>query len=147
MNILLKQNRPKARVKSPNPFLPRNLPEPADQTARKRRLRHQPYPRRLERAQRDVGEELGRRGRGEVDGGAVVARGLVAEIVDELLLEQFVAAELERALQEVSRGRGAEARGQRADAFVLDHLAETADHAAVVDGRFELDAGFDAGGW
>ena len=144
---LLKQNRPKPRIKRPNTLLSRNLAKATDKPTCKRRLRHQPDPRRLERAERDIGEELCRGGRSEVYGCAVIGCGLVAKLIDELLLEQLVASELEGTLEEVSRRGGAEASPNGADALAGDDLAETADEAAIVFHGVELYSGFDAGVW
>lgn len=98
----------------------------------------------LERAEGDVGEELGGTGRGEVDTGSVVGGSLVAEEVDRLLLEELVSTELERTLEEVT-GEGRADTGQEStSALGLDDLAETTDHAIVVGRGVELDAGLDA---
>ena len=94
--------------------------------------------------QGNIGDELGSRGGGEVDAGAVLGGGLVAEQVDVGLLEELVAAELEGTLEEVTGGRGAEAGQERAGTLLLDDLAEATDEAAVVGDRVELDTGFDA---
>lgn len=94
----------------------------------------------------DISDELGGGGRREVDRGAVLRRGLVAEEVDVLLLEELVTAELEGALEEVAGGRGAEAGQERAGTLLLDDLAEAADHALVEGGGVELDARLDAAG-
>lgn len=98
----------------------------------------------LERAQGDVSEELGGGGRGEVDGGAVLRGGLVAEGVDPLLLEEFVTAELEGSLEEVPGKGRADTSQESASTLVLDDLAETANHATVVGLGVELDTGLDA---
>jgi hypothetical protein len=52
----------------------------------------------FERAEGDIGEEFGGGRRGEVDGGSVIGSGLVAELVDPLLLEELISTELECAL-------------------------------------------------
>jgi len=62
-----------------------------------------------------------------------------------LLLEEFVAAELEGALEEVSREGWADAGEEGACSFGADDLAEGSEDAAVVGFGVELDAGFDAG--
>jgi xanthine/CO dehydrogenase XdhC/CoxF family maturation factor len=76
-----------------------------------------------------------------------VAAGCVgAEEGEGLRLEELVPAELERALHEVAREGGSEARREGARAFVREDRAEGAEHAAVVGCGVELDAGFDARG-
>jgi hypothetical protein len=60
------------------------------------------------------------------------------------LLEELVATELERALEEVAREGWAYTREEGAGAFIGNDLAEAADHAAVVGGGVELDAGLDS---
>ena len=144
VDVLFEQDRTEARVEGTKPLRLRNLAEPAHQPAREGRLRDEANARRFQRTQRDVREELGAGGGGEVDGGAVVGGILVAQQGDGLLLEELVAAEFEGALQEVAGEGWADTSEQGAGAFVGDDLAEAADHAAVVGCRVELDAGFDA---
>jgi hypothetical protein len=60
------------------------------------------------------------------------------------LLEELVATELEGALEEVAGESWAYSGQEGAGALVLDDLAESADHAAVVGCWVELDAGLDA---
>ena len=146
-DILLKQNRSKPRIKRPNTLLSRNLAKATDKPTRKRRLRHQPDPRRLERTERDIGEELRRSRRSQVYGSAIIRRGFVAKLVDELLLEQLIASELEGALEEVSRRGGAKASPDGAGPLAGNDLPETANETAVVFKGVELYPGFDSGVW
>jgi hypothetical protein len=142
--VLLEQNGAETRVESAHALLPQDLAEPTNQAIGKARLRHQSNTRRLERAERNIGEELGERGRSEVDGCAVLGRSLVAEEVDGLRLEELVAAELESALEEVA-GKGWADTGQEGTGAVVgDDLADAADKAAVVGDGVELNAGLDA---
>ena len=137
-NSLFEQNRPEAGVECSDPLLARDLAKPANEPVREGGLGNEADPRRLERAQSDIGEELGQGGRGQVDGGAVVGGGLVAQVVDALLLEELVSSELEGALQKIPRGGGAEAGQKCAGAFSCDDLAEATDHAFVVGDGIEL---------
>ena len=98
----------------------------------------------LERAEGEISEELGAGGGGEVDGGAVVGSGLVAEEANGLLLEELVTTELQGTLEEVTSEGRAGTSEESASALVLDDLLEAADEAAVVGLGVELDAGLDA---
>lgn len=144
-NVLLEQNGAETRVESTETLGSGNLAETTNQTAGKGGLADETDAGGLERAEGNIGEEFCGGGRGEVDGGAVVGGRLVAELVDPLLLEELVAAELERALEEVAGEGRADTREQGAGALVGDDLAEAADQAAVVCDGVELDAGLDAG--
>jgi len=144
VHVLLEQYRTKPRVERAKPLLAVDLPKPTDQAARELGVADQPNARRLERAQRNVGEEFGHGGGREVDGSTVVRRVLVAEHGDSLLLEELIAAEFEGALEEVAGSGWAEARQEGAGAFIGNDLAEATDEAAVVGYGVELDAGFDA---
>ena len=66
------------------------------------------------------------------------------EQVDGLLLEELVAAKLEGTLHEIPGKGGAKASCESASTFVLDHLAESANHAAVVGGGIKLDPSLDS---
>lgn len=143
-NLLLEQNGAEASVEGTDALLLQHLAEAAQQAIGVGGLRDETDTGGLERAEGNVGEELGDSGRGDVDEGAVVDGVLVAEDVDGLLLEQLVSSELESTLQEVSGGGGTEASEQSAGALSLDDLLEATDHAAVVLDGVELDTGLDA---
>jgi hypothetical protein len=66
------------------------------------RLRDEADAARLVRAEEDVGDELGHRGREEVDRGLRVPRGLLADRRGDVDLEELDAAELEPTLDEVA---------------------------------------------
>lgn len=95
----------------------------------------------LERAEGNVGKELSN-GRGtQVDGGPVLLSSLVAEVVDGLLLPEFVTTELESTLDKVSGKGGSETSQESASALVGDDLAEATNEAlgrrgAEIETRF-----------
>lgn len=92
----------------------------------------------FERAEGDIGKELGRGRRGKVDGGSVVGSGLVSELVDTLLLEELVSTELECALQKITCECWANTCEESTGTFVGDDFSETTDQAIVVYGGLEL---------
>jgi hypothetical protein len=143
-NLLLEQDGSETSVERTNTLVLEHLGESTNQAIGVGRLRHQTDTGSLKRAQRNISKELGERGRGEVDGSAVVGGGLVANPVDGLLLEQLVSSELERTLQEVSRGGGTETGQEGTGTLVGDDLLDTAEETAVIGGRVELDSGLDA---
>lgn len=98
----------------------------------------------FEWAEGDIGEEFGGGRRGEVDGGSVVGSGLVAELVDPLLLEKLISTELERALQEVACECWASTSEESTGTFVGDDFSEAANQAIVVCDGVELDSCLDA---
>ncbi len=61
-----------------------------------------------------------------------------------LLLEELVASELQGALEEVAGEGRANTGEERTSTLGLDDFPEATDHAIVVGGRVELDAGLDA---
>lgn len=109
-------------------------------------LRHQSNTGGLERAEGNIGEELGGGRRCEVDGGAVVRCGLVAKVVDGLLLEELVTTELESTLEEVTGESWASTSQKSASTLLCDDLAETTNQSAVVGCWVKLDTGLDAVG-
>ncbi|TKW49736.1 hypothetical protein CTA1_5092 [Colletotrichum tanaceti] len=131
-------------VESADTLVLEHLAEAGDETGGVGGLRDETDAGGLEGAQGNVGEELGGRGGGEVDGSAVVHGVLVANQVDGLLLEELVSSELQGALEEVAGGGRAEAGEQSAGTLRLDDLAETTDQTAVVGGGVELDSRLDA---
>lgn len=122
-----------------------NLAHAADKTGSKCAVRYETDTGGLEWAEGDRGKDLCEGGRGNVYRSTVVAGGLVAELVDALLLEKLVTTELEGALEEVAGECGSGTGQESASALVGDDLSEAADHATVVGGRVELNAGLDAG--
>ncbi|KAH9821981.1 hypothetical protein Tdes44962_MAKER04878 [Teratosphaeria destructans] len=145
-DLLLEEDRTETTVETTQTLRLGNLAKTTQQAIGEARLGHETDAGSLKRAEGNVGEELGKRGGTEVDSGAVLAGGFVPEQRDGLLLEELVAAEFERALQEVA-GEGWAGTGQEgAGALVLDDLADAADQTAVVGDGIELDAGLDAVG-
>lgn len=140
---LLEQDRTETSVEAAETLLACDLEESGGETVGKSGLRHETDTRSLERAKCDVGEELGNGGSTEVDGHAVLDGGLVVHLRDEHLLEQLVATKLETALEEVSEHGGSETSEESTSTFLGDDLTEATDHALVVDGGLELDAGLD----
>jgi len=143
-DLLLEEDGSEAGVESTNTFRLEHLAEAADETAGICRLRDETDAGGLERAEGDISEELGGGRRGEVDACPVVGGILVAELVDELLLKELVATELEGTLEEVAGEGRADTSEKRAGALALDDLPETADHAIVVRDGVELDTCLDA---
>lgn len=140
---LLEQNGSEAGVESTDTLVLEHLGETANETVGVGGLRDETDTGSLERAQGNVGEELGGGRGGQVDGSPVVGGSLNAQAVDELGLEELVTAELEGTLQEVT-GEGRAGTSQKsASALILDDLAEAADETAVVGNGVELDTGLD----
>ena len=144
MHLLLEADGAETGVEGTDTLVLHHLAEARDETRGIGGLRDETDTGGLEGAQGNIGEELGERGRGEVDGGAVVGGSLVAEEVDGLLLEELVTTELQGALEEVT-GEGRTDTGQEGTGtLILDNLAEATDEAAVVGNGVELDTGLDA---
>lgn len=144
-DVLLEQDGSETRVESTNTLVLEDLAEATNQAIGEGGLRDETDTGRLERAQGDVSEELGERGRGEVDGGAVVGGSLVADQVDGLLLEQLVSSELEGALEEVTGSGRTETSPDGASTLGGNDLPEATDQARVVGDGVELYPGLDAG--
>lgn len=143
-NLLLEQKGAKTTVEGGEALLLQDATEARDKAGSEGGLGDQTNTGGLERAEGEISEELGAGGGGEVDGGAVVGSGLVAEEANGLLLEELVTTELQGTLEEVT-GEGRAGTGEEsASALVLDDLLEAADEAAVVGLGVELDAGLDA---
>ena len=94
----------------------------------------------LVRAEEDVRDELGHRGRGKVDAVAVVPGRLLADLVGDVDLEELHTSELEPALDEVALARRHEAGEERAGALARDNLADAADEPLVVFDGVKLNA-------
>lgn len=125
--VLLEEDRTETAVESTNTLSLQDLAKATDQTVGESGLRDETDTGGLERAEGNVGEELGAGGRGKVDGSAVVGSGLVAEQADGLLLEEFVSSELERTLEEVTGSGGTETGEKSASTLLCDDLTETTD--------------------
>lgn len=143
-DLLLEQDGAETSVESTKTLLLEYLAEAAQQTAGVGGLSDETDTGGLERAEGNVGEELGGGGGGQVDTSAVVGGILVAEHVDALLLEELVSTKLEGTLQEVTSSGRAKAGQQSASTLVLDDLLEATNHTAVVCDGVELDTGLDA---
>lgn len=144
-NILLEQDRAETRVESTNALVLQNLAKATDKTVGEVGLGDETDTGSLKRAEGDISEELGRGGRGEVDGGAVLRGCLIAEEIDALLLEELISTELEGALKEVAGSGGTETRPDSAGTLIGDNLPEAADETAVVRYGVELNSRLDAG--
>jgi hypothetical protein len=143
-NLLLEQKGTKTTVEGGEALLLEDATEARDKAGSEGGLGDQTDTGGLKRAKGEISEELGAGGGGEVDGGAVVGSGLVAEEANGLLLEELVTTELQGTLEEVtSEGRAGTSK-ESASALVLDDLLEAADEAAVVGLGVELDTGLDA---
>lgn len=108
-NLLLQQDRTETRVESTNTLILQDLTEPTNKTGGELRLTDETNTGSLKRTQSDISEELSGGRRSQVDGSLVLSSGLVAQVVDALLLEELVTTELEGALEEVTRSGGTEA--------------------------------------
>lgn len=140
---LLEQDGSESRVEGSDALLLEDTAETAEETASEGRLGNETDTGGLEGAESNVGHELGAGRGGEVDSSAVVSSGLVAELVDGLLLEELVTSELEGTLEEVTGSGRTETSQESASTLLLDDLLETADHATVVGSGIELDTGLD----
>ena len=145
-NVLLEEDGAETRVERADALVLEDLTEAADQTVGETGGRDETNTGGLEGAESDGGEELGAGGGDGVDGRSVLAGPLDTEQVDGLLLKELVTAELEGALDEVAGEGRAETGQKRTSAFILDDLAETANHATVVGRGVELNPGLDAAG-
>lgn len=144
LNLLLEQKGTEATVEGAEALLLGDPGEATNEAIGEGGLGNETDTGGLEGAEGEISEELGAGGGGEVDGGAVVGSGLVAEEADGLLLEELVTTELQGTLEEVASEGRAGASKESASALVLDNLLEAADEAAVVGLGVELDAGLDA---
>ena len=154
ISVLFEEDWAKSGVEGTNTFVFENLPESTNQTVRKTRCRDKADASSLERAESNRGEELGATSRYRVDECAILAGFIKTKDVDRLLLEELITAKLERALHEISSTSRAKASCKSANTFILDNLAEAADHTTIVSGRVELDPGLHTmggvlvdGGW
>ena len=144
LNILLEEKGTETTVEGAEALLLSDLGEATNEAIGEGGLGNETDTGGLKRAEGEISEELGGGGGGEVDGGAVVGSGLVAEKANGLLLEELVTTELQGTLEEVTGEGRAGTSEESASALVLDDLLEAADETAVVGGRVELDAGLDA---
>ena len=140
-NLLLEQKGTKTTVEGGEALLLEDATEARDKAGSEGGLGDQTNTGGLQGAEGEISEELGAGGGGEVDGGAVVGSGLVAEEANGLLLEELVTTELQGTLEEVTSEGRAGTSEESASALVLDDLLEAADEAAVVGLGVELDAG------
>jgi len=140
---LLEQDGTEARVESTETLSPCDLGETTDQTVSKCWLGDESDTGSLERTEGNIGEELGGSSGSKVDGGSVVRSGLVAKVVDALLLEELVTSELESPLQEVTGEGWANTSQESTGTLILDDLTEATDETSVVCNRVELDSGLD----
>lgn len=146
-DLLLEQDGAETSVEGTDTLGLEHLAETADQTAGIGGLGDETNTGGLERAEGDVGEELGGGGGSQIDASAVVGGVLIADQVNGLLLEELVTSELEGTLQEVSSSCWAETGQQSAGTLLLDDLLEATDETAVVGNGVELNTGLDAAHW
>ena len=144
--LLLEQDGTETRVESANTLGLEDLAETTDQTVGELGVGNEADTGGLKGAESDVSDELSAGGGTEVDSGAVVGGGLVAEGVDGLLLEELVSSELEGTLEEVTGGGGTETSPDGASTLVGNDLAETTNETVVVGDGVKLDTGLDAAG-
>jgi hypothetical protein len=104
LDILLEEDRSESRVESTDTLVLQDLAETIEKTGGELGVRDETNTGSLKRAESDISEELGGGRGGEVDGSAVVGGSLETELVDPLLLEEFVTSELEGTLEEVTSG-------------------------------------------
>ena len=88
----------------------------------------------LERAERDIGEELGGRRAGEPDGTLVLGGGLLTGQVHVHVLEVLVETVLEETLERVADEGGAETFPETLTALLSNDGAETGRQALVLGG-------------
>jgi hypothetical protein len=143
-HVLLEEDGAETRVEGADAFVLHNLREATEKAVGKGGLGDETDTGGLERAQSNVGEELGDTSRSKVDGSAVVGSGFVAEQVDALLLKKFITTELEGTLEEVAGGSRTETSPNSTSALGSDDLPEATDEAAVVSYGVELDPRLDA---
>ena len=142
--LLLEEDGSESRVERADTLSLGDLAETADEAGSELGVRDETDTGSLERAEGNVGEELGACGGSEVDGGTVVGGGLVSEERDGLLLEELVSSELEGTLEEVTGKGWASTSQESASTLVCDDLTETTDQTAVVCDWVKLDSGLDA---
>lgn len=144
MNVLLEEDGAETRVESANTLVLEDLAETTNQAVGETRCGDKTNAGRLKRTQGNRGEELSGGGGDGIHHTTVLPSLLNAEDIDRLLLEELITAELECTLDEVTSEGWAEASQERTGTLILDDLAETADHAAVVGGRVQLNLRLDA---
>jgi hypothetical protein len=135
---LLEQDGSEARVEGTDTLVLQNLGETTNETVGKGWVTDETDTGSLERAESDVGKELGDGSGGKVDGGTVVGGGLVADHVDGLLLEELITTELEGTLEEVTSGGRTETSPDGTSTLVGNDLPEATDKASVVGGGVKL---------
>jgi len=125
--VLLEQNGAKTRVESTDTLVLQDLCESTDETVGKGWVTDETDTGSLERAEGNVGEELGNTSSSKVDGSAVVRGSLVADHVDGLLLEELITTKLEGTLEEVTGSGRTKTSPDGASALVGDDFLEATD--------------------
>lgn len=141
---LLEEDGSEPRIEGANSLLGGNLAKSRDEAGSECGLGDETNTSSLKRAEGDIGEELGKSRRSEIDGSPVLGGSLYAEEVNGLGLEQFVTTELQGALEGISSNSGPETSEESTGTLISDHLAKTANHALVVNSRLQLDTSLDA---
>lgn len=144
VDVLLEEDRSESRVESADTLILQDLGETTEKTVGELGVRDETNTGSLKRAEGDISKELGGGRGGEVDSSAVVGGSLKTELVDPLLLEEFVTSELEGTLKEVTSGGRTETSQESASTLVGNDLADTTKETAVVGDGVKLDTGFDA---
>lgn len=143
IDVLLEENGSKSRVESTKTLILCNLAHAADETICETWFRDETNTCGFERAEGNVGKELGACRRGKIDGGAVVGSSLVADQTNGLLLEELVSSKLECALEEVTSKCWADTGQKSTGAFICNDLTDAAKEAAIVGDGIKLDFGLD----
>lgn len=126
---LLEENGTETSVEGTNTLLTEDTEETRGKTGSKGGLGDKTDTGGLERAEDNVGEELGNTRGSEVDG-LTVLRGLLdTKVVDSGLLPELVTTELEGTLERVTDNGGAETSEESTSSLLGDNLTEGVDHA------------------
>lgn len=143
LDVLLEEDRSESRVESTDTLILQDLGETTEKTAGELGVRDETDTGSLERAESDISKEFGGGRGGKVDGSAVVGGRLKTELVDPLLLEEFVTSELEGTLEEVTSGGRTETGQEGAGTLSSNDLADTTEETAVVGDGVKLDTSLD----
>lgn len=110
---LLEQDGSETGVEAGDSLLLEDSGESSSESVGERRLGHESDSDGLERAEGNVGEELGDGGGSEVDGLSVLSGSLDTVVVDGGLLPELVTSELERSLDRVSDLKNSKGKASR----------------------------------
>jgi len=144
---LLGENGTKARVESSDPFGLGHLGKAITETAGPSGVRDGSDSDRFQGAEKDIGNEFGTRGRGNVNRSLVIPSLLFPKGLRGVDLEEFDSSELEPSLDKVPNGGGTEACGQGHGSFFGNDLLESSNQSPVVLLSGKKRAEFFVGGW